>query len=73
LLIHHFRWDDDGYIRATNIITPTNANSSVIDSSLKQVAARSIHNGQVNLEKLEHEIGILIRAYDSAIIISSIL
>jgi F420-non-reducing hydrogenase large subunit len=67
LLIHHFRWDDDGYIRAANIITPTNANVSAIDSSLKQVAARSIHSGQVDREKLEHEVGIMIRAYDPCI------
>ena len=67
LLIHHFRWDDDGYIRAANIITPTNANASAIDFSLKQVAARSIRSGQVDREKLEHEVGIMIRAYDPCI------
>jgi F420-non-reducing hydrogenase large subunit len=64
LLSHHFRWDDDGYIRAANIITPTNANAGAVDSSLKQVAARSIRGGQVDREKLEHEFGMLIRAYD---------
>ena len=44
----------DGYIRAANIITPTNANAGAIDFSLKQVAARSIRSGQVDREKLEH-------------------
>jgi len=47
-----------------NIITPTNANSYAIDSSLKQVAVRSIKSGEVDKIQLEDEIGLAIRAYD---------
>ena len=64
VLIHHFRWNDDGYVTMANIITPTNANSYAIDSSLKKVAERSIKAGKVNETLLEDEIGLTIRAYD---------
>jgi F420-non-reducing hydrogenase large subunit len=64
LLVHHFRWDDDGYITMANIITPTNANSYAIDASLKKVAERSIKAGEVDETRLEHEIGLAVRAYD---------
>ena len=64
ILIHHFRWNDDGYVTMANIITPTNANSYAIDSSLKKVAERSIKTGKVNETLLENEIGLAIRAYD---------
>lgn len=64
LLIHHFRWDDAGYITMANIITPTNANSYAIDASLKQVAERSISGGRVDEGKLKHEVGLAVRAYD---------
>ncbi len=55
------------FCESFNIITPTNANAGAIDFSLKQVAVRSIHSGQVDREKLEHEVGIMIRAYDPCI------
>jgi coenzyme F420-reducing hydrogenase alpha subunit len=64
LLIHHYRWDDDGYVTMANIITPTNANCYAIDSSLKKVAERSITAGKVDKTQLENEIGLVIRAYD---------
>jgi coenzyme F420-reducing hydrogenase alpha subunit len=64
LLIHHFRWDDAGYVTMANIITPTNMNCYAIDSSLTQAAERSIGAGQVRERQLKDEIGLLIRAYD---------
>lgn len=64
LLIHHFTWDDDGYIESANIITPTNANAYAIDLAVKGVAERSIKDGVVDEVQLEHEIGLMVRAYD---------
>ena len=64
LLIHHYRWDENGTITMANIITPTNANYPAIDSSLAQVAGQSIAAGQVQDEKLLNEVGLMIRAYD---------
>lgn len=64
LLIHHFTWDDGGYIESANIITPTNANAYAIDLAVKGVAERSIKDGAVDEMQLEHEIGLMVRAYD---------
>lgn len=64
LLIHHYRWNEDGYVTMANIITPTNANCYAIDSSLRSVAQRSIRAGQVQERQLKDEIGLLVRAYD---------
>jgi F420-non-reducing hydrogenase large subunit len=64
VLIHHYRWDDNGLVTMANIITPTNANAYAIDKSLQSVAERSIHAGAVDQAQLEHEIGLVIRAYD---------
>ncbi|HOG48735.1 MAG TPA: Ni/Fe hydrogenase subunit alpha [Anaerolineae bacterium] len=64
LLIHHFRWDDQGLITMANIIAPTTVNSYAIDSSLEAVAQRSISAGKVDEQQLEHELGLTVRAYD---------
>lgn len=64
VLVHHFAWDNDGYLTKANVITPTNANMTCIDNSLTQVAKRSIQEGQVDNWQLENEIGMTVRAYD---------
>jgi coenzyme F420-reducing hydrogenase alpha subunit len=67
LLIHHYAWDNDGYITKANLIVPTTTNSYPIDMSMKSVAQRSISKGQVDEEKLRHEVGLAVRAYDPCI------
>ena len=64
VLLHHYKWNKDGYITSANIITPTNGNSYAIDSSLKGVAERSIKEGKIDENQLENDIGMTIRAYD---------
>jgi F420-non-reducing hydrogenase large subunit len=67
LLIHHYAWDKAGYITKANLIVPTTTNSYPIDMSMKSVAQRSILNGKVDEEKLRHEVGLAVRAYDPCI------
>jgi coenzyme F420-reducing hydrogenase alpha subunit len=67
LLVHHYAWNDEGYITKANLIVPTTTNSYSIDKAMKSVAERSITEGSVNEEKLRHEVGLTIRAYDPCI------
>ena len=66
-LIHHYKWDERGYVTQAVIITPTAMNFYPIDVSLKDVAIRSIQEGRIDEEKLWHEMGLTIRAYDPCI------
>lgn len=67
MLIHHYKWDSSGYLTMANVITPTAINSYPIDSSLKNVAERSVKGGEVNKRRLWHEMGLTIRSYDPCI------
>jgi len=67
MLIHHYRWDSNGYITMANLIVPTTQNSYPIDASMKKVVERSIRKGKVDETKLWHETGAVIRAYDPCI------
>jgi F420-non-reducing hydrogenase large subunit len=67
LLIHHYSWNSEGYITKANLIVPTTTNSYPIDMSMKSVAERSISEGKVDEEKLRHEVGLTVRAYDPCI------
>jgi coenzyme F420-reducing hydrogenase alpha subunit len=49
------------------LIVPTTTNSYPIDMSMKSVAQRSISEGIVDEEKLRHEVGLTVRAYDPCI------
>ena len=66
-LIHHYRWDDEGYITYANIITPTVVNANGFEASLASAASRNISPGKLNEEGLWHEVGLVIRAYDPCI------
>jgi F420-non-reducing hydrogenase large subunit len=67
LLIHHYAWNSEGYATKANLIVPTTTNSYPIDMSMKTVAQRSISQGTVDEEKLRHEVGLTVRAYDPCI------
>jgi F420-non-reducing hydrogenase large subunit len=67
LLIHHYAWNSEGYITNANLIVPTTTNSYPMDASMKSVAQRSISRGNVDDEKLRHEVGLTLRAYDPCI------
>lgn len=67
MLIHHYKWDSNGYVTMANLIVPTTQNSYPIDSSMKKVVARSIRKGEVDEAKLWHETGMVIRAYDPCV------
>jgi len=67
LLIHHYAWNSERYITKANLIVPTTTNSYPIDMSMKSVAQRSISEGEVDEEKLRHEVGLTVRAYDPCI------
>ena len=67
LLTHHYAWNAEGYITKANLIVPTTINSYPIDMSMKSVAQRSISGGVVDEEKLRHELGLTVRAYDPCI------
>ncbi len=67
LLFHHYAWNAEGYITKANLIVPTTTNSYSIDMSMKSVAQRSISEGNIDEEKLRHEVGLTVRAYDPCI------
>ena len=67
MLIHHYKWDSNGYIIMANLIVPTTQNSYPIDLSMKKVAERSIRRGKIDETKLWHEVGSVIRAYDPCV------
>jgi coenzyme F420-reducing hydrogenase alpha subunit len=67
MLFHHYAWNSEGYITNANLIVPTTTNSYSMDLSMKSVAERSIAKGVVDEEKLRHEVGLTIRAYDPCI------
>jgi coenzyme F420-reducing hydrogenase alpha subunit len=67
LLVHHYAWNSEGYLTKANLIVPTTTNSYSMDKAMKSVAERSITEGSVNEEKLRHEVGLTIRAYDPCI------
>ncbi|MEM3510199.1 MAG: Ni/Fe hydrogenase subunit alpha [Nitrososphaerales archaeon] len=66
-LIHHYKWDDNGYVTYANIITPTVVNANGFEASALNAASRNIKQGIVDEEKLWHEVGTIIRAYDPCI------
>jgi F420-non-reducing hydrogenase large subunit len=66
-LIHHYKWDDNGYVTYANIITPTVVNANGFEASALNAALRNIKQGTVDEEKLWHEVGVVIRAYDPCI------
>jgi coenzyme F420-reducing hydrogenase alpha subunit len=66
-LIHHYKWNDKGYVTYANIITPTVVNANGFEASALNAALRNIKRGTVNEEKLWHEVGVVIRAYDPCI------
>jgi coenzyme F420-reducing hydrogenase alpha subunit len=67
MLIHHYAWNSEGYITKANLIVPTTTNSYSMDMSMKSVAQRSISEGDVDDERLWHEVGLTLRAYDPCI------
>jgi coenzyme F420-reducing hydrogenase alpha subunit len=66
-LIHHYKWNDKGYVTYANIITPTVVNANGFEASALNAALRNIKQGKVDEEKLWHEVGTVIRAYDPCI------
>jgi len=66
-LIHHYKWDDKGYVTYANIITPTVVNANGFEASALNAALRNIKQGKVDEGKLWHEVGTVIRAYDPCI------
>jgi F420-non-reducing hydrogenase large subunit len=66
-VIHHYKWNDEGYITHANIITPTVVNANGFEASLWSAANRNVSPGKVNEDNLWHEVGLVIRAYDPCI------
>jgi F420-non-reducing hydrogenase large subunit len=66
-VLHHYKWDDQGYITRANIITPTVVNANGFEASLMSAANRNVSPGKVNEDNLWHEVGLVIRAYDPCI------
>jgi F420-non-reducing hydrogenase large subunit len=67
MLVHNYRWDDQGFITMANLVVPTTMNSYAIDSSMRSVAERSIRRGEVDDRRLWHEVGLTVRAYDPCV------
>jgi len=66
-VIHHYKWNDEGFITKANIITPTVINANGFEASLWSAANRNVSPGKVNEDNLWHEVGLVIRAYDPCI------
>jgi len=66
-LIHHYKWNDKGYVTFANIITPTETNSRGIEASVMSAATRNISKGDVNEKGLWNDVGLVVRAYDPCI------
>ncbi len=62
-LFHHYRLDEDGLVKAANMIVPSTSNSAALSISIKQAAEEAIEGGEISEEALNRvEMGF--RPYD---------
>ncbi len=63
VLIHHYKTDEDGFIKRANLIVATGNNYAVMNMGIRQAAKGMIKNGQVN-DGLLNMVEMAFRAYD---------